>query len=221
MRRRGFTLIEVTVVCAILAMIAALALPSVVGMKANRERRETYNQILRLAQMGREIAVQRGRTYVLSFDGSTKLDLSPEEEQTAMTDTRTPSSNSVSNSVAADTKPLPLPHDVSIGGMSQGSRIAAGAQGGDEANGASVDLPEGVSVGQINLGSQSSSTSDFKLHFYADGRSEGGGFEMVDGSTTRSLTVDRNGIARLEEGSLPAATADKWEAGQYEQRSSS
>jgi prepilin-type N-terminal cleavage/methylation domain-containing protein len=220
MRRRGFTLIEVTVVCAILAMIAALALPSVVGMKANRERRETYNQILRLAQMGREIAVQRGRTYVLSFDGSTKLDLSPEEEQTAMTDTRTVNSNSVSNSVAADTKPLPLPHDIAIG-EAQGSRIAAGAQGGDEANGASVDLPSGVSIGQINLGSQSSSTSDFKLHFYADGRSESGGFEMVDGSTTRSLTVDRNGIARLEEGSLPAATADKWEAGQYEQRSSS
>ena len=220
MRRRGFTLIEVTVVCAILAMIAALALPSVVGMKANRERRETYNQILRLAQMGREVAVQRGRTYVLSFDGSTKLDLSPEEQQTAMTDTRTASSNSVSNSVTADTKPLPLPRDVSIGGT-QGSRISGGTQGGDEANGASVDLPSGVSIGQINLGSQSSSTSDFKLHFYADGRSEGGGIELVDGSTTRSLTVDRDGIARLEEGSLPATTADKWEAGQYEQRSSS
>lgn len=220
--RRAFTLVEVMVIITVLAVVSALALPNVVALARGRARDEAYNEVLRIAQMGREVAIQRGSTYVLSLgaDGSTVI-LEPEEENEALRDTRESSTNATTTQ---DNGPRPLPSGIAVGGGAgnsiDGSRNSGSGLNIDE-NGASVTLPTGVSIGQVVLDGASSNTSDFKLHFFPDGQSESGGFEMIEGSTTRSLQIDRNGMVKLEEDSLPDAAEDRWEAGQYEQRASS
>ncbi len=187
MRRRGFTLIEMVVVCAILGTLAALVYPNVVGMKANRERTEAYNSLLRLAQRGRESAILDGQTYSLVVKDGTTVTLQREKAPAKDADPRQTQSGTT-----------PELEDV-----------------------ASVDLPNGASVGNVALDGKTSTASDFILHFYPDGRSEGGAFEMTEGSTVRNLTVTTQGLATLAEGIMPATQSNRWEAGQYEQRSSS
>lgn len=216
MRRRGFTLIEVVIVCAIISMLAALVYPNVVAMKSSRERDAAYGNVLRLAQMGREAAIQGGKTYSLSIEGTT-LVLKQEEETGGVQDTR-PRTETEGDAKA----PPPLPSGILVGGAPDAQKgVSAGRGGGSETGGQSASLPEGVTVGEASLDGKPSSSSEFTLHFYPDGRSEGGGFEMVDRSTTRVLLVERNGLATLREGTLPATSEHSWEAGQYEQRTSS
>ena len=75
-----------------------------------------------------------------------------------------------------------------------------------------------MTLGNLSLEGKNSNASDFRLHFYPDGRSEGGGLEWIEGNTTRNLSVTTGGLATLAEGKLPEATNDRWEAGTYEQR---
>jgi len=187
MRRRGFTLIEMVVVCAILSTLAALVYPNLVGMKSNRDRTEAYYRVLRLAQRGRESAILDGQTYSLVVKDGTSVTLQREKAATQDTDPR-----------QAQTSTTPEMEDVD-----------------------SVTLPNGASVGNVALDGKTSTASDFTLHFYPDGRSEGGAFEMTEGSTVRNLTVTTGGLATLAEGTMAPPQSNRWEAGQYEQRSTS
>lgn len=175
------------VVCAVLSVIAALVYPNVIGMKSSRDRAESYNRILRLAQRGRESAIVDGQTYSLVVDGGTSLTLKREVAASKDSDPRQMTTNTT-----------PDTEDVE-----------------------SVSLPDGASVGNASLDGQTSSSNDFTLHFYPDGRSEGGALEITEGSTVHSLVVTTTGIATLAEGSMPVTQANHWEAGQYEQRASS
>jgi len=227
--RRAFTLVEVTVIVTVIAIIAALAVPQVVAMARGRERDEQYNDILRLAQLGREAAIRNGQTYVLTIGDSagSMLTLAPEDDQaaTSLKDTRSNDTATTSSSGGTNNNNFPaLPQGAILGssGMSASGQQPTGqGNNSDDLSQASATIPEGATIGQLNLGSQSSSTSDFKLHFYPEGRSEGGGFEIVEGSTTRTLLVDINGFASLKEATLPPAAEQSWEAGTYEQRASS
>ena len=216
MRRRGFTLIEMVVVCAVLSLIASLVLPSVVSMKSNRDREEAYDAVLRLAQQGHVTAIQSGRAYVLTVDGtSVSLDRAEQAEMSR-------DGQGTSGTVGTDmTQSVRLPESLTMGGSSGNTRTDGSLASGSETDGASVSLPPGTSVGDATLGGKASTSSDFTLHFYPDGHSEGGGFEISDGLAVRSLIIDRNGLATLAEGKLPAAAENSWEAGQYEQRASS
>ncbi len=187
MRRRAFTLVEITIVCAILAMMAALVMPNLVAMKANRERKETYNAILRLAQKGRESAIQEGKTYalVLTDSGNTVALQRDQDQQTTTAD------------------PRQIPKDDTTAEREEVARVS---------------LPNGVTLGEMSLDGKQSSASDFTLHFYADGKSEGGGFELVDQGSKRTLMVTNRGLASLQDGDLPQTGDTSWEAGQYEQR---
>lgn len=187
MRRRAFTLIEMTVVCAILAMVAVLVMPNLIGMKARRDRDETIDSVLRLAQRGRESAIQDGVTYSLTVNGGTTLTLQKEKAEQEGDDPR---------------------------------QTPAGTQATLE-DVAHVDLDNGVSVGNLRLGSQDSSVSDFTMHFYPDGHSEGGGLELNYDGAQRSLLVTNRGLVSLADGALPATAETDWEAGQYVQRGSS
>lgn len=224
--RRGFTLVEVTIIVAIITIVAALTIPNIVSMTKARTREEQYNDILRLAQMGREAAIKNGLAYVLTVsDGNgSVVTLAPEDAQdsTSLRDTRT--TNSLTSNTGNNNNSYPpLPQGMIVG-SSPGSNNSSAQQvlnGSDDPSQASAPMPDGVTLGQLNLGSDSSNSSDFKLHFYPEGRSEGGGFEMVEGATTRTLSIDRNGFATLKEGTLTPATEQSWEAGTYEQRASS
>lgn len=216
MRRRAFTLIEMMVVCAILAMFSALVLPSVVAMKAGRERDEAYENVLRLARQGREAAIQSGRTYVLKLeDGGTRVTLGPDEETSGAALTR---SGDVETETSGNLNSPKIGASIGVMGSAAGtSSNSANVRDGS----GSVDLPQDVTMGQLVLAGKASSTSDFVLHFYPDGRSEGGGFELVDRGATRNLSVTTRGLSSLETGPLPQAAEESWEAGQYEQRASS
>ena len=214
MRRKGFTLIEMIVVCAILGMIAGMVTPNLISMKAGRDRDEAYNAVLRLAQQGHVTAIQSGHTYVLSVNGSS-VSLDRAEE----TETSRDGQGASTTSDTTGASQVRLPQSLTANGSAKtGSGGGAGLASGSDADGASVSLPSGASVGDAMLGGKASTASDLMLHFYPDGHSEGGGFEMTDGLATRSLAVDRNGLATLTVGNLPSAAENSWEAGQYEQR---
>ena len=84
-----------------------------------------------------------------------------------------------------------------------------------------VALTGDVSLGNLRLGDKDSNASDFIMHFYPDGRSEGGGLELVYNGAKRNVFVSTRGLASMADGDLPAATETDWEAGQYVQRGSS
>ena len=210
--RRGFTLIEVMAVCTVLVVLAALTLPNVVAMREARERQGAYDNVLRLAQIGRETAIGSGKTYTLVLgEGGTTVQL-------ALAQDTQPSrgGTAIASSEDSTASAVRIPGGVLVGVPAQPSD--ANGTAGSEEDSKSVALPNGVSFGEVQLDDKPSTTSDFTLHFYPDGRSEGGGFEMSGGNVTRSLIVDRNGIATLQDGNLPQSLESSWEAGQNEQR---
>lgn len=215
MRRNAFTLMEMLVVCAVLGLIAGMVYPNLVSMKVGRDRDEAYNAILRLAQQGHVTAIQSGNTYVLSVNGSS---VSLDRAEAAQTSR---DGKGGTTDATRTTQTVRLPQSLTVNGRSGNARTDGTLASGADADGASVGLPPGASVGDAILDGKASTASDFTLHFYPDGRSEGGGFEISDGAAVRSLVVDRNGLATLAVGNLPAATENSWEAGQYEQRASS
>ena len=75
--------------------------------------------------------------------------------------------------------------------------------------------PSDISLGDLQLGGKDSNASDFTMHFYPDGHSEGGGLELVYNGSKRNVAVTNRGLATLTEGGLPTANANDWEAGQY------
>ena len=212
--RRAFTLIEVMMVCAVLAILSAVTIPSIVAMRASRERQAAYEDVLRLAQAGRETAIASGHTYTLTLnDGSTvqlqraedaEMSRSGQASDTSKTDQNTPT--------------VQIPKGLVVGGASDAASPSSASDPNATDDAMSASLPSGSSLGEVVLDDKPSSSSDFTLHFYPDGRSEGGGFEMRNGAEIRSLVVDRNGIASLTEENLPPATESSWEAGQNEQR---
>lgn len=216
--RRGYTLIEMLIVCVVLVLVASLALPNVLGMKSSREREAAFGKVLLLAQAGRETAIQSGRTYALTLnDATVKL---------ARDDASQPSREGTDNGLSSFT-PASRLGGASTSGVVRLPRSVApstkslGAAGTDDPDEGSADLPDSTTFGNVVLGDKTSSPSEFTLHFYPDGHSEGGGFEMQSGASTRSLQIDRQGIATLTDGTLPATAENSWEAGTYVQRSGS
>jgi prepilin-type N-terminal cleavage/methylation domain-containing protein len=69
MRRRGFTLIEMTVVITVLAVMAALVLPNMVAIQRSRELRLLKASIQRLPQEAKQEARKSNAPVVLRVDG--------------------------------------------------------------------------------------------------------------------------------------------------------
>ncbi len=187
MRRRAFTLVEMTVVCAILAMLAVLVTPNLIGMKTRRDRDETINSVLRLVQRGRESAIQGRRTYQLIVNGGTTLTLQRNKAAQEGDD----------------------PRQAQVGQPAETEDVAQ------------VELSGEVTLGDLRLGDKDTNASDFTMHFYPDGSSEGGGLELAYDGSKKNLAVTNRGLATLADGALSTATETEWEAGQYVQRGSS
>ena len=198
-------------VCAVLALLSAVTLPSVVAMRASRERQVAYEDILRLAQAGRETAIASGKVYTLTLDDGGTVRL--QQAETAETSRDGQATESTDSSVPQ----IRIPNGVVIGASENPSSPDASSNG-EVTDLKSATLPSGASFGEVVLADKPSSSSDFTLHFYPDGRSEGGGFEIRYGPDVRSILIDREGIARLTEDNLPPTDESSWEAGQYEQR---
>lgn len=74
MRRRAFTLIELTVLITVLAIVAVAVVPSLPNLKVSREERDFRFGVRRLASYAREQAVQRREPVELRIeDGDRNL----------------------------------------------------------------------------------------------------------------------------------------------------
>jgi prepilin-type N-terminal cleavage/methylation domain-containing protein len=69
MRRRGFTLIELSVVITVIAMMAALVAPRLIALKDSRTARDAEAALLRLPVRARTEARQGKTTVALRLDG--------------------------------------------------------------------------------------------------------------------------------------------------------
>jgi len=82
----------------------------------------------------------------------------------------------------------------------------------------SYSLPKGMEINDFQLNGQSSNAGDWELRFYSDGQSDSGGIEADDRRRPWSLSIDKYGIAKLQEGTLPSESQTRWSAGDYEHR---
>jgi prepilin-type N-terminal cleavage/methylation domain-containing protein len=68
MNRRGFTLVEMSVVITILVILAALITPNLVTMQTSREVRSFVNALPDIAGRARDTAISEGVTTKLTYD---------------------------------------------------------------------------------------------------------------------------------------------------------
>lgn len=78
MRRRGFTLIEITTVILILSMIAAIVLPSIAATMKSQRMRSYLNDLERLTIEASGIARQSGEIVSLVSDGEGRFQIQRE-----------------------------------------------------------------------------------------------------------------------------------------------
>ena len=90
--------------------------------------------------------------------------------------------------------------------------------GGDENELRTLAMPEGVDTGSFAAEGEDSTSGDWKLRFYSDGSSDGGGVELNNDGRIRSLEIKPNGSMKLVEGSLEENDNEKWMAGEIEKR---
>jgi Tfp pilus assembly protein FimT len=81
-----------------------------------------------------------------------------------------------------------------------------------------VPIPDDVTLQTYKTGTNDTTEGEWKLHFYPDGSSDGGGFEIAQGSKTQTWIVATDGSNRMLDGTYPDPTLEKWQAGDYAKR---
>lgn len=209
--RGGFTLIEMMVIVVLLAMFSAMVAPNLVAMRDSQQRRAFYTGAADLAGLARELAISTTSTVYLQADSSgNALVLKREDESSTYQNT--------ANGVGTGSSGTAV-----INGRVQSTRTTTniGTNAADHANDTtvkSVPLIAGIQFGNFQLAGSSSDSGNWKLHFYADGTSDGGGFELVDRRETRSVVINTRGGCQLTDGTLPDTSQDRWAAGDYVHR---
>lgn len=166
--RRGFTLIEMSVVVLIIALLAAAVAPNLVSLKTGRELRQFRSDLRQLAAQTRESAISTGKELDLSF-GSNRFSVQP-----------------------ADTESTVVPRTLAV--------------------------PDVVTTNRFELAGADSSEGEWTLRFYPDGTTDGGGVELREGQNAFALQIKKSGEVLVVDGNLPDTTAEKWQAGEHEQR---
>ncbi len=85
----------------------------------------------------------------------------------------------------------------------------------------SLKIPSGVSFSDFKTGTTDEGNGNWQLHFYPEGKSDGGGIQILIGQQTQSLLIDNHGNSSFVSGQLPDNTNDIWTSGTYVQRTTS
>ncbi len=166
--RRGYTLVEMSVVVMIIALLAAAVVPNLVSLKTGRELRQFRTDLRQLAAQARESAISTGAELEMSFASGQFTIQSPATDSTV-----------------------------------QPKQLA---------------VPDAVTTNRFELAGADAAEGDWKLRFYPDGTTDGGGVELREGQDAFALQIKKNGETTLIDGALPDATTDRWQAGEHEQR---
>lgn len=188
MNKRGFTLIEITVVVAVIVILAATAVPGLFAARRSREARAFFSNLRDLGVRARNEAIRLPATVVLTYDEAEtrfQLEVEVEEEGTS----------SLSRSTTQETEPAE-----------------------ERLQGTEVVVPEGITVQSFRANGDDTTASEWRIRFFPDGRSDGGGLQIEDAGIIQSWVVDDSGRERLLEVELTETEAERWEAGQHEQR---
>jgi len=90
---------------------------------------------------------------------------------------------------------------------------------GEEQTVGTVTLYPDIVPQRFFVGDAEPSATDWNLAFYSDGTSDGGGVEVDEGGTMRSLVIgSKSGLAKWQNGAMPASETERWQAGEYERR---
>ena len=81
-----------------------------------------------------------------------------------------------------------------------------------------LDLPEGVTADAFRVEKDDSTSSEWSIGFYADGKSESGMIQFSSEGSSQTLEISRTGGVQVVQGTMPDISDDEWDAGGYEQR---
>jgi Tfp pilus assembly protein FimT len=81
-----------------------------------------------------------------------------------------------------------------------------------------LDLPDGVTGSAFRVEKDDSTSAEWDIRFFADGKARAGGVSFTSNDRVISLTVDKEGLVKQIDGPLPDATDETWDAGGFEQR---
>jgi type II secretory pathway pseudopilin PulG len=199
MRRRAaaaYTLVEMVVVCAILALLATAVMPNLVAQRRSQALRSTAAAVLRLPTEARSQAAALKAPVALRLDGN---DLVLER---------------------ADPDPTPGMGNGAATSLTVGT-LGTGAQGGAGDVLKRVPLGGEVQVESAQAAGDSVDPGAWRWEVYPDGSSDAAGLVLQFGAERRTLYLPADGPARWVEGDqVPDATQDRWPAGEVEQRAS-
>lgn len=168
-RTRGFTLIELSVVIAILALLAATVFARIAAIKDSQTYHAFVNQLGEIGTQTREEAIALAKPVDLEFDST---------------------NNRFSIHTVDD-------------------------NGGDQVL-SSLPVPAGYTPQRFQLSGKDSDAGEWKLYFYPDGSSDGGGVQISQGNNTISLYCDATtGKSKLTHDQLPDPSSLNWIAGDY------
>jgi Tfp pilus assembly protein FimT len=180
-----------------LALFAAMIVPDLAHQVAGRKVDKFYADLKNFAAEARETAISTRQTVELQATGnSVSLMAEPSIDQTSTNN------------------PQPLGwFDNNTDQLTQNNQPVT-----QETQIRQLTFPSGIQADSFEQGNQPCGASDFKLMFYSDGTTDGGGIELSGSGPQKALDITQDGSVTLYNGSLPDHTQDSWPAGTYLQR---
>ncbi len=197
LRARGFTLIEMMVVTTVLAMLAAVIVPSLLSMQQSQESRRSLSDLIAMARLGSGQARQTGRTFELVID---------ENNSTVI----------VRPEVVDEERFPALPPTTTSGLSSTGIQEAANTPEDDEQATVTKTLAASIKIQSATV-DEESITGETVVKFYSDGSAQRAIIQLSESDVDRTLVIDRQGGIQLVRGQSDLAQ-DRWAAGDLEQR---
>lgn len=213
LRRSAFTLTELVVTTTVLLVVAALLVPNMARMRDNQLARDVVPSIQRLVAYARERAISRHTTAILTYDQSTTM-LTVKQDTTV--DANAPTTSAISASQGSGSSSLPASNGSAPVNMPSVLTV--------DANNPTINktlaVPSDFELTNFQIAGKDVSETDFQVRFYSDGTCDSAGLGFTVAKNPQSLVIDDFGRSTIVDGELPDPTTQKWEAGQFEPRSS-